>query len=115
MKLGYGAPFVRIYYKDKELDHPIERFKYTYDEQEPDECTFTVRSLDPTIPDLPEFQEKVELRITWGYIGGKTKSRKIYIQDIKPSFEKTGVALEITATDKSIELRKSNSRRLHKK
>lgn len=112
---GFGSVFVRVYYQDKELTHPIDKFKYTYDEQEPDECVFTVRSMDWSLPDLPEFQLKVELRVTWGYIGGQTKSRKVYIQDLKPSFEKDGLFFEITCTDKSIELRKSNSKKLHKK
>lgn len=115
MKGSFGSVFVRIYHQDKELPYPIEKFKYTYDEQEPDECVFTVRSLIWGLPDLPEFQEKVELRVTWGYIGGNTKTRKVYIQDLKPSFEKDGLFFEITCTDKSIELRKSNSKKLHKK
>jgi len=115
MENGYGAPFIRLYFKDKELDHAIERFKYVYDEENPDECQITVRSDDPNIADAPEFQTDAGLKVVWGYIGGETISRKIYVQDLEPTFDKEGISIEIKATDKSIAMRKANSHKLHKR
>lgn len=82
----------------------LNKFKYTYNEEEDDECELTF--LFPTLRsfDLPYFQQDVILNVEWGYIttdGDVIKSprRKIAIRDYDVDYKKDGIELVLKCTD----------------
>lgn len=108
---GFGAPFFRVLFGDKEISEYFSDFKYAYDEEDDDVCTLTLNSDVRETPDLPQFQEKAELKISWGFIQGEfIKTRKIYVQDLKWEYTKEdNVKGVLTCTEKAVSLKFSNS------
>lgn len=109
----YGAVMVRVYYKDSELEYNIERFEYVYSETEPDSCNITFNLLSSEVVDKPEFQEESELVVNWGYLEGKTKIRKVYVDNPKWSFSKSGRKLILECKDKSTTMKQTRSKKIH--
>lgn len=86
MKDGFGAPFVRVFYKGVEISDPIDRMKYCFDEEDDDELELEIKTADRNAPDKPEYQEDVELEMIWGFIGGEVSEKRIVtIRNVKPS------------------------------
>lgn len=108
---GYGAPFFRVYYNKQEIKEVGDRFQYVYSEEDDDECSITVRLEKPEDVDKPEFQEKARLQVIWGYIGGKTKTRIVYIHQAVPEFGKDGIVLNLECSEKAAVLMKSATER----
>ena len=82
----------------------LNKFKYTYNEEEDDECELTF--LFPTLRsfDLPYFQQDVILNVEWGYITTdgdiiKSPRRKIAIRDYDTDYKKDGIELVLKCTD----------------
>lgn len=85
----------------------IEGFSYKYNIEEPDVCKFTYKTERIQEVDEPYLQEKVELRVFWGYADGKvSKTRKVYIDSIDYNYTDYGVELSIQAKDKGANLSK---------
>lgn len=99
---GYGSPFVRLFYGTLELSSMAPDFSYVADEEGDDVIEINIETDDRSAPDRPEWQEKAELRVIWGYIQGEeSEQRKIYIQDIKWTYKKESISAKIQATEKS--------------
>lgn len=112
---GYGAVVIRAYYKTNELTAKVEHLKYCYDEEGDDVATLTIKTDRREDPDEPWFQEKAELQLTWGYIEGETSEcRKVYIQEIKWKLDEENLTATITATDKLVSLKFSDSNEVHR-
>lgn len=82
----------------------LTKFKYTYNEEEDDECSMTFKF--PTLRsfDLPYFQQDVILNVEWGYITTdgqiiKSPRRKIAIRDYDTDYAKDGIELVLKCTD----------------
>lgn len=112
--MGAETIFVEIKYKDVELPHRVASFRYIYNEEGLDSCTLVFRGLDKSAPDLPEFQEEAQLRVTWGYLGEQTKSRLVYNSDFKWEFSKDGVNLTLEATEKAGTIKQTKRNTVHK-
>lgn len=111
---GFGAPFVRVFFNDKELSIFVESFEYQYDEEGDDVCKLEIKSESREEPDQIQWHEKTELKIIWGWIQGEiSNARKVYIQQITWKFEKEYVSASIEATDKAVSLKYSDSREVH--
>lgn len=113
-----GTVMVRLFFKpdngdEKELSYFLENFKYIYDEEGPDCCTLIINRLDATAPDLPEFQENANYRVIWGYVKGATKERKVYVKDIKWTFDKNGRKVTLECTDKSHSTKQTKTKEIH--
>lgn len=116
MKNGFGAGYVNLKYKDKDLDFIVVSFKYTHAEEQDDQCDIQIRSDDPSIVDHPAFGFNSEWIATWGLIEDVliSHTEKIYIEEAIPNFDKDGVSISIVAHDKATILKKSTSMAIHK-
>lgn len=115
MKDGYGAPVIRVFAGEKEIQAKVSQFIYKFSEKEDDTCQMKiVDTYDPNMPDRPEFQEGAILTVMWGYVGGKmSKPRKVAIRDIVPSFDETEVCLEILCTDVASRIKIGAKKKVH--
>lgn len=109
-----GTVFVDVKFKDKPLPHKIDNFKYIYNEEGLDSCIIVFRGLQEDGPDLPEFQEEAALSVTWGYLAGDTKTRKVYVGDVKWDFSKDLRQVTIEATEKAVTVKQTKSNKIHK-
>lgn len=106
---------VRIYYGTEEILDAIDNFRYSASEEDSDECTFTIKSGNREVVDLPQYQEKAELTVIWGYINtNETTKRIITIQDAPPTYEDGYVCIKITASEKGRNLKYASSDTIHK-
>src|SRR3989304_10313370 len=124
MQNGYGAPYVKVfatYKKDvdkkdiwEEVTPNITDFIYKYSQAEDDICQIKIEEHDTNLPDRPEFQEGVILKVTWGYIGHEdSKSRKVKIVNITPSYNENHITLDILCTDLASSLKNNSSKQIH--
>lgn len=120
MEGGYGSPFVKVFWlnsqedKVEEINLPIDTFVYDADEESDDVIKLQLTSNDPNEADNKYWQEKEELRVLWGYIGGEVSViRKIYIQEVKWDYDVNGVTLEISATEKANSMKFQSSVEIH--
>lgn len=115
MRNGYGSPFVRIYTSVGEVTENIVDFNYKYSQEEDDTCQITIQTSNVDLPDKPEFQENVILKVVWGFIGeNKTKTRKVIIRNIKPSYSEGAITFDILCTDKASRIKSNSSKKIHK-
>lgn len=114
MAKGIEAPIVRVFFLGREISSQITSFKYTYSEEDDDVCTLSLETTDRAAPDRTEYQEKVTWQVQWGYIGGVTKTRKIYLQDIEWSFDKELIRADIKATDIAATIKQNTSKKSFK-
>ena len=96
----------------------LNKFKYTYNEEEDDECILTF--LFPTLRsfDLPYFQQDVILNVEWGYITTdgdiiKSPRRKIAIRDYDTDYKKDGIELVLKCTDIASYLKNMKTQRVN--
>lgn len=88
---------------------------YTYKTEGPDQFTFTIKDSDISIVDSPQFQEKIELRVMWGFAGGPfSPTRKVYIDNLKYKYGSYGVEISVSALDKGSNLAINKSRTTYK-
>ena len=98
---GIGMPYRKVFTSDgKDVSELVIKFKYKYSEKKADECTLVLKSADKTLPDKPLLQDNCRLTVTWGYINGASKTRKVYIFDSDPKLDDNGVELTLTCHDK---------------
>lgn len=114
MRNGIGTPFIKIYNpQNEEIDAKCTEFEYSYSEESDDEATIVFESDEPSLADHPDLQEDKSLTLLWGYLGGKTSSRRIvYIIDTAINFGDKGVSLTIKATDKASYLKNNSKNRI---
>lgn len=115
MKDGYGAPYVKVFTSSgTEITSNIVDFVYTYSQEADDKCQIRVQDSDVNLPDRPEFQEGVILKVIWGYIGSDiSKTRKVKIENIIPNFSETLICLDILCTDLASTTKKNSSKKVH--
>lgn len=112
---GYGAYFVRLYYRDIELTPNLSHFSYKFDEVDDDVAKIVIEVDDRNECDKPHFQEKAELKVIWGYIEGEiSRRRKLFIQEIDWSFGSDKIQATIKATEKAVSMKFSDSNEVHK-
>tara|TARA_R110001599_G_scaffold15757_6_gene65426 strand:+ start:24057 stop:25838 length:1782 start_codon:yes stop_codon:yes gene_type:complete len=112
---GYASPYIKAFLSDgTEVTLNIVSFEYKYAESKDDICLIELEYDDPSIVDRRGFQEDVEWTVRWGYIGGKTATRKIYLREINPSFTRKGVKIKIDATCKGSYLKERSEKRVNK-
>lgn len=98
---GFASPFIQAYLSTgEEVSLNVVRFAYKYSEKGDDQLDLTLEYSDPSVLDRKEFQEDVQWKIIWGYIQGKTKTRKVFLRDIDPVFSASGVTIKLSFTDK---------------
>lgn len=114
MQDGYGAPFVSCYYKNILIQDRVESFKYSSSEDDGEDCEVNIRLDNPSLLDLPQYQEGVQWKIIWGYIGGKkSHPRKVYCYEVKPEFDDQNILLTISFNEKGISLKQRASKQIH--
>lgn len=113
---GYGSPYVKAWLSDgREVTLSLTKFTYKYSEEKDDVCTLKLEYLDPNIVDDVAFTEDLEWTVQWGYIGGKSVNRKIYLRNVNPMFTQQGVVIEIKATCKGAYLKERKEKRVNKR
>lgn len=110
-----GTVLVKVYYKETELQHVIERFEYVYDEEGDDSCCITFNTLGADSPNLPEFQDRAILKVIWGYVSGQTKERIVTVDDPKWQFDKNGRKLQLDCINKGVTAKQTRSKKMYKK
>lgn len=97
----------------KALIYEFDYFRYRYKNNGPDECEFNFKTSDLSVVDADYLQEQVELRVSWGTLGGAvSKTRKVYIEELAYEYLDFGVEISIKAFDKGLSLNKGKSRRV---
>lgn len=100
------APFVKVYTDDRtQLYAKVTRFEYTDSEMASDASYITIEEIDVDIIDDPNLQEGKAIYVNWGYVGGVTNNKKLYIFDIKPEFTNEGVRLSLECYAKAAYLK----------
>lgn len=90
--------------KDADVEYPekIINFTYTYATDGPDKCAFTIETQDFMAPDLPEYQERVKVKVVWGYTGKiSVPIRTMYIRKATPEYVDNVVRIRLELADKS--------------
>lgn len=114
MEQGYGAPYIKVYTSLGEVTSRVTDFTYKYSQEQDDLCQIRIESGDPNLPDYPEFQEGVILKITWGYLGEKKKkSREVIIRNVKAAFSQTIISLDLLCTDRVSRIKFTSSKKVH--
>jgi hypothetical protein len=111
---GFASAFFRVFFGDLEITDNGDRLSYTYDETEDDDCEITIRVEDPSDVDLPQFQEKAQLRVIWGFMGGETTTRIVTIQEAKPHYDKESVYIVLACTEKGASMKSASDRSIAK-
>lgn len=111
---GVGTPYVSIHSNkgnpiiDFDTKLPIGTFItdfwYEYNEDESDECEFTIECGNPDIISIPELSIQSSLIIQWGWIYPQGESyngpiRRVLIRDYSLDFSESGVKVSIKCTD----------------
>lgn len=107
-----SSVYKKAFYQGKELPHNIESLSYVYLEGDPDTCDISLRVETEEEMSNPEFQYDSEWVVTWGYAGGDTVTRKIYLQDKKWTLDKNGRSVVLNFADKSIYLKQIKTKEL---
>lgn len=105
-----GIGFVKLYCNNKEIPYPIERFQYTYSEESDDSCTVTLNTIDPKAADNPVFHDLAIWTAIWGFVNGQTKQRKMYLQDSKWSYTKSGRKMVLNLSEQAVVLKQGKSK-----
>jgi len=111
MDNGYGSVFVRVFNATGSVVFDtVTRLTYKHSDKADDYSTIVIESGDISIMDSPDLQEHKALILVWGYLNGKTRTHKVYIWDIKPTFGALGLRLEIVAYCKAAYLKLTSSK-----
>ena len=89
-------------FEGKEIQNILLDFKYKFDEEKDDECTFTIKSPNENLPDDPRLQEGKLLTVSWGWFDGNfiANTRRIYIFDISVEYGEDGVVMTFICHEK---------------
>lgn len=92
---GWGAPYAKIITASGTvLD--TSRFSYVHSEKLDDSSKITFETGNLSLVDNPELHEGSRLVLVWGYTGSeKIRSHIVYVWDSKPSFDATGLRMEL--------------------
>lgn len=88
----------------KYLSSRLTKFKYSYDEENDDECNIKFSFPDSSYCDNIIFNADTVLKVQWGYVTPrnqliKSPERSIAIRDIKTDYTDSGVELTLECTD----------------
>ena len=114
-KTMLGTATIKVYLGDTELQHAIERFEYVYDEEGDDSCDLTFSTLGADSPNLPEFQERAQLRVIWGYLGGTTITRLVTVDDPSWTFDRNGRKVVLKCLNKAVSTKHTRSKKMYTK
>lgn len=115
MKNGYAAPYVRAYFGGKEITYPIESFKYTYAEDDDDNCEINIRTNNRKAPDERMFQEGAIWNVIWGFIGGQNSHKRLIVcYEIMWEFDDNLLLLTISFHEKAISMKQRAVKDIHK-
>jgi hypothetical protein len=115
MDYTLNAPFIRVFYNDREITDSFEDLKYTASEEDDDQLLLTVRSDDRTVSDRPEFQEGSVLQVTWGFIGTtQIARRKVKVADIDWSYDKNNITGQLVACELGVNLKFASSDQVYR-
>lgn len=114
MKDGYGSPYIKVFTSLGEVTSRVVDYTYKFSQKEDDLCQIRVESGDPNLPDYPEFQEGVILKLVWGYLGETNKlSREVIIRNIKAAYTEKIISLDILCTDRASRIKDTSSKKVH--
>jgi len=108
-----GAVILRAFHKGVELPYSIERFQYVYSEEGDDLATLTFTGIKKEQVDNPEFQERAEIKVIWGFIGGNSKERLVYVDNPKWTMNKDGIKVVLECTDKATTAKQTKSKAIY--
>jgi phage protein D len=113
-KHGYGAAFVNIFDQSGRDVTPqgISRFVYIHSEKSDDASEIVIDNNERDLADRQEFQEGRRLVLLWGYIGGETQRRVVYIGETSTHYTST-VQFKILAYDKAAYLKNNAKSKVH--
>ena len=115
VKDGFGACFIKVFYGDTELTQSFTKLRYIYDEEGDDDTTLVFETVDRDDPDKPYFQPKAELTIVWGFIGGDSKRRKVYVENPAWQFQgKDTIKCTLTCAEKGTSLKGATDNKIYK-
>lgn len=116
MQDGFEAPFIRVFFNNREITDSFESMRYVYDEEDDDEIEIQLKSDSRGVADKPEFQEKAQLLLIWGFIKGVTSHvRKVTIRDAVWQYTRENVVGVLKCTEKGSELKGATTKEVHKK
>jgi hypothetical protein len=112
---GFGACFIKVFYGETELTQNFTKLRYIYDEEGDDETTLTFETVERSDPDKPQFQPKAELTVIWGFIGGQSKKRKVYIENPAWQFVgKDAIKCTLSCSEKGTSLKGGTDNKIYK-
>ncbi len=117
MKNGYGSPYVEVHTSLGKVVENVTEFTYNYSQEGDDTCQITLEAAgdDVTLPDKPEFQEGVILKVLWGYIGSEvSKSRTVVIRNTKAHYAENKISLDLLCTNRASLLKHTSSKKVRK-
>lgn len=108
MNKGVLTPFYKVIYKKLDLSSYVTSFRYTHAEDEDDVCTIDIELPDEKLLDSGAFRANCQWVVTWGFIEDKLNghTEKIFIEEVVPTFQDSGISLNIIAHDKIAKLKK---------
>lgn len=118
---GTGTPYLAIFHDDQTpiietnsglpLSEYISTFTYKLDQEQENECKFTIDTGNPDTVDVSGIKSGEEVLIQYGYIfpDGSFESSKTYSLQVKGkevTFDQTGTHVNVLLKDKTSDLRK---------
>lgn len=112
MNQGAGAVFARVFNATGTIVlDKVTRLSYNHSDNAEDYSSITIETEDLTLPDHPDLQEHKKIVLVWGYMGGKTRTQRIYIWDVKVAYDSnSALRMEIIGYPKAAYL-KLNARK----
>lgn len=108
---GAGSLFVRVFNETGTMViDRVTRLSYVHSDSAEDYSAITIETNDLNLPDHPDLQEHKKIIVVWGYLQGASRSQKLYIWDIKATYNTNGLRLELVCYCKLAYL-KMNSRK----
>lgn len=107
-----GIAFFKALVKGKEVAYPMEKFQYTYSEDSNDIALITINTKDPNFGDDPIFFDNTRWVLLWGFIGGVSKQRIVYVQDIKAEFGKSGRKVIVELCEQGITMKQIKAKKM---
>ena len=118
---GTGTPYLAIFHDDQSpiiesnsglpISVYISSFTYKLDQEQENECKFTIDTGNPDTVDVSGIKSGEEVLVQYGYVfsDGSFESSKTYSLQVKSldvTFDQTGTHINVLLKDKTSDLRK---------